>query len=200
MVQSINSPGIRSFLANLFDSKLYVPKLWVPNIKHINFMELRREFDAVIFDKDNCLTRPYKADLEFSLDSAKSFFEKDRLAVISNCIGCEDEQGAVNFEREHKIKVIRHNVKKPDCIQSVDEHFPLIPRRKICLVGDRLSTDIVMANKHGLFSILVDPITEEGDNPFAVILRRLERFWLNRFAKYKTKEEYKKYLIYCCCS
>lgn len=39
--------------------------------------------------------------------------------------------------------------------------------QEILLVGDRLLTDILMANKTGMASVHTQPLTQTNDNPFA---------------------------------
>jgi hypothetical protein len=41
-------------------------------------------------------------------------------------------------------------------------------------VGDRVLTDVLFANSHGMVSILVDPLSVWHDHPVAVVLRLLE--------------------------
>lgn len=93
---------------------------------------------------------------------------------------------------ETGVKVLRHREKKPACGQeilsvlnqsinssSIKGDSDLKPGQ-IAVIGDRLLTDIVMANRMGMFSILVtDIITEHGDNPMAKLARRWERWILS---------------------
>ena len=48
------------------------------------------------------------------------------------------------------------------------------------MVGDRLLTDVVYGNLNGMYTILVDPITEKNDNFPAKMIRRIEhKFFLS---------------------
>ena len=41
----------------------------------------------------------------------------------------------------------------------------------ILLVGDRLLTDVAFANKYGMLSVFVAPLSYTKDHPVAVVLR-----------------------------
>jgi phosphatidylglycerophosphatase GEP4 len=44
----------------------------------------------------------------------------------------------------------------------------------LCVVGDRLLTDIVWGNLHGMLTVHTSILTEKGDNRAASVARRLE--------------------------
>ena len=63
-------------------------------------------------------------------------------------------------------------------------HFDGIKPERIALLGDRLLTDIVMANEAGFISVhLTDPLTIQGDNIPAIVVRFLENQILKYFNK-----------------
>ncbi len=43
-------------------------------------------------------------------------------------------------------------------------HFEGIPADKIAFIGDRLLTDVLMANELGMISVHTQPLSEAGDN------------------------------------
>ena len=70
--------------------------------------------------------------------------------------------------------------KKPDCLAEVLTHFrdivdeggsSDIKPSSICVVGDRLLTDVVFANRYGMCSVLVKPLSHVKDHPVAVFFR-----------------------------
>jgi phosphatidylglycerophosphatase GEP4 len=65
MVQSINFPAwVITPRIILFERHLLQPHFKVKDIRNINFQELKRiGCKAVIFDKDNCLMRPYELEI-----------------------------------------------------------------------------------------------------------------------------------------
>ena len=44
----------------------------------------------------------------------------------------------------------------------------------MCIVGDRVLSDVLMGNKFGTFTILVKPFTSAPENPVVKILRKFE--------------------------
>jgi hypothetical protein len=46
--------------------------------------------------------------------------------------------------------------------------------REICMIGDRVLTDVMFGNQYGMLSVLVGPLSLIKDHPLAVIIRWLE--------------------------
>lgn len=46
---------------------------------------------------------------------------------------------------------------------------------ELCFVGDRLLTDVVFGNLHGMLTVHTRPLTLKGDNRPAALFRFLER-------------------------
>ena len=65
-----------------------------------------------------------------------------------------------------------------------------LPNENIAVVGDQILTDIIGANRCGMFSILVKPI-EEKDYLITRIKRPIEKLIIKRFEKNKRKESLK---------
>lgn len=90
--QRINWEGILcSTMVILKDPKLAMPHISVPDIRYVDWAELRRKgFKGVVFDKDNTITVPYSLKpwppLESSLECCKLEFGDD-IAVFSNSAG-----------------------------------------------------------------------------------------------------------------
>ena len=104
------------------------------------------------------------------------------MALISNSAGTPDDpQGgaAKKLEAVLGVPLIRHRHKKPACAREIIRHFGLEPAR-VVLVGDRLATDIAMANRWGMLSIHTRPLGLQDDNPNARRIRKLENWLLDR--------------------
>lgn len=98
------------------------------------------------------------------------------------CPRCRDDPeyaDAVRIENTLGIAVVRHEAKKPGGIEDVLAFFaekdPDVRLDELCFVGDRLLTDVVFGNLHGMLTIHTQPLTLEGDNRPAAIFRFLER-------------------------
>ncbi|KAG0051747.1 hypothetical protein BGZ83_003365 [Gryganskiella cystojenkinii] len=164
MGQSFNLQGVLQAFRVIASPRLMIPNLIVRDIRDINFEQLRKAgIVAIAFDKDNCLTRPYGKELHPPFNGAWNRCRevyKDQIAIVSNSAGTNDD---------------KDHTEKPSGGEELLKHFSGIRAPRIAFVGDRALTDVVYANNNGMLSILTrDVVTEEGDNPMAVRIRRLE--------------------------
>lgn len=83
---------------------------------------------------------------------------------MSNSTGTNDDlhgKEADILEAATGVKVLRHNFKKPGCGPQILDYFYNAPDSNvtspnhIAVVGDRLFTDVIMANLMGSWSIWV---------------------------------------------
>ena len=126
---------------------------------------------AVVFDKDNTLTAPYALEIhplaQAGFQKALDTFGVQGVAILSNSAGTKDDvdyQDAIQIEHSLHIPVIRHDEKKPGGLQEVLQHFQLEDSSQICVIGDRLLTDIVFGNLHGMLTIHTLPLCSGSDN------------------------------------
>ena len=75
------------------------------------------------------------------------------------------------------LPFVAHKSKKPHAAKDVLSHFG-VPAEKIVVIGDRLGTDVLMARRAGMLSILTRHFTDHGDDRLAVMARRWERRFL----------------------
>ena len=154
----------------------------------MNYQALRDHcgIKAVIFDKDNTLTAPYANTLHPKarpgLQAALDAFGPDNVAILSNSAGTNDDPGFVDgraIEEALGIAVIRHGEKKPGGLAEVLRHFPDVDDpAQLCMAGDRLLTDIVFGNLHGMLTVHVPPLCtgkeNARDNAPSKVIRTLE--------------------------
>ena len=87
-----------------------------------------------------------------------------KLLIVSNTAGTASDvgfkQGAL-LEANTGVKVLQHSTKKPGCKDEVMAYFRAHPDSgvtrpdQIAIVGDRLSTDIMMANMMGSYGFWI---------------------------------------------
>ncbi len=154
----------------------------------VNYHALREQcgIKAVIFDKDNTLTAPYENSLHprarSGLASALQIFGRDNVAILSNSAGTDDDpdfEDGAQIEKSLGISVIKHREKKPGGLDEVMRHFPNVEDpSQLCMVGDRLLTDVVFGNLHGMLTVHTLPLCEgeenKNDNTVAKVIRTLE--------------------------
>jgi phosphatidylglycerophosphatase GEP4 len=163
MVQSINTKAIMTLAAVFRRPGLLVPHVAVATCSDVSFDALAESagIEAVVFDKDHTLTLPYDHLLHPScregLESARRVFGRSKIAILSNSAGTasDDPHGidAEAIEKALNIPVIRHEEKKPGGIRETLSHFQLDDPSRICIIGDRILTDIVFGNLHGMLTI-----------------------------------------------
>lgn len=92
--------------------------------------------------------------------------------IVSNSAGTHDDsegREARILEQATGVEVFKHSTKKPGCGPDVFKHLQNIPKiqvkhpSQIAVVGDRLFTDVMMANMMGSWSIWIkDGIVENN--------------------------------------
>ncbi|KAK9697220.1 hypothetical protein RND81_08G022600 [Saponaria officinalis] len=172
------------------DRHLLLPHLEVPDIRYINWCDLRKKgFKGVIFDKDNTLTKPYSLSLydplKPSLEQCKAVFGENKVAILSNSAGLAEfdpnESKARALERRIGLKVIRHRVKKPAGDAEDIEKQLGCRSHELVMVGDRRFTDAVYGNRNGFLTVFTKPLSGEGE-PFVVkMIRNVEDYLVKRW-------------------
>ena len=68
-----------------------------------------------------------------------------------------------------------HKYKKPDCLEDIERHFLRCDDlAEICVIGDRILSDVVMGRQYGCLTVLVDPIDQSKDNFMVRQVRKFE--------------------------
>ncbi|KAJ2083008.1 hypothetical protein H4R24_001124 [Coemansia sp. RSA 988] len=188
MVQSFNTAALRSAWKLLRRPSLLMPHMAVSDIRAIPFAGLRRiGIKYLIFDKDNCLTAPYidqiHPEFEHAWNQCLSLFPRRNILIVSNSVGTRDDpygQGAERVEQGLGVPVLRHVEKKPRCGAEILAALGADKPADIAVVGDRLFTDVALANLNGMVAIWTQVIvSEKGDNRAAALLRTLEHHFYN---------------------
>ena len=87
-----------------------------------------------------------------------------KLLIVSNTAGTSSDPNgaeAAILETNTGVAVLRHSTKKPGCKEEVMAYFAQHPESgvtrpdQIAVVGDRLSTDVMMANLMGSYGVWV---------------------------------------------
>jgi phosphatidylglycerophosphatase GEP4 len=117
-------------------------------------------YKGAVFDKDNCLTIPYKdtlvPQLEDTWRECREAFGEGNVIIVSNSAGTKFDAGGIQAESVSyhlSVPVLRHGTLKPgySCIASIRAYFSSlrvpISDDELVVVGDRIFTDVVMANR-----------------------------------------------------
>ncbi|KAK7430326.1 hypothetical protein QQZ08_003074 [Neonectria magnoliae] len=156
----------------------------------------KADIKAVILDKDDCFAYPdskevygpYKARFE----ELKAAYPGRRLLVVSNTAGAsswdKDLKQAAVVEKNTEVAVLSHAIKKPGCGEEIMDYFRKHPETgvthpsQIAVVGDRLTTDIMLANMMGGWGFWVRDgvVPLEKKSVFSRTERHLASFLLAR--------------------
>lgn len=204
MVQSINTKALLTLASVIRRPFLASPHVHVPTISDVNYQSMKDHcgIKAIIFDKDNTLTAPYATEIHelaaVGLRNALEVFGHDNVAILSNSAGTKDDKNyedAIKIERDLGINVIRHDCKKPGGLEEVLQHFErngngVKDATELCMVGDRLLTDVVFGNLYGMLTVHCMPLCSgdenKADNKIASVVRNLENKYMyqSRLGKY----------------
>ncbi|KAF8806604.1 hypothetical protein BYT27DRAFT_7168064 [Phlegmacium glaucopus] len=157
----LNVPGILVPFQLLVHSRLVIPNLVVKDIRQIDFVALKKAgYRGAVFDKDNCLTLPHRDTLVPELQEAwqqcRETFGEGNVLIVSNSAGTVLDAGGIQSESvtyHLRAPVLFHKSFKPaySCITAIRSYFSSlhspIRDRELIIVGDRIFTDVVLANR-----------------------------------------------------
>lgn len=177
------------------------PSLFLPSLTISNFGELPipipsqvkgREVKVVILDKDNCFAKPHTdyvhGEYKNVWDRLKSAYPHNQLLIVSNTAGSKQDDKDLTLARAVEsntgVNVLPHATKKPGCGDEILSYLKknnvvITHPAEIVIIGDRLMTDVALANIMKAQSIWV----RNGVTPSNNLLTRFEM----AFYDYMTK-------------
>eukprot|EP00465_Bigelowiella_longifila_P013166 CAMPEP_0185265546 /NCGR_PEP_ID=MMETSP1359-20130426/27903_1 /TAXON_ID=552665 /ORGANISM="Bigelowiella longifila, Strain CCMP242" /LENGTH=264 /DNA_ID=CAMNT_0027854873 /DNA_START=37 /DNA_END=831 /DNA_ORIENTATION=- len=184
--QSFNLDAIRCLGAAIRHPSFLIPHVNAYNVNEICFKTLKKAgIRAVVFDKDNTLTAPYGYEIHPSakegLARCLEEFGAENVVLMSNSAGTLDDKNfeeAKHIEMALGVPVLRHREKKPKGFVELMDHFPhkaIVRPESMCIVGDRVLTDVLFGSMYGLLTVHVnEPLGEKKDNQVARFMRTVE--------------------------
>ncbi|KAK4688839.1 phosphatidylglycerophosphatase GEP4, partial [Tremellales sp. Uapishka_1] len=127
----VRLPNSVIYLISLVRPKQLRPDLRVPTLGNVDFPGLKKQgFNAVVIDKDNCLTLPSSDDIYPPFQPAwktlLSTFPPGRVLVVSNSSGTKKDVGGIAAETlalSLAAPVLRHALPKPGCAPDILAYF-----------------------------------------------------------------------------
>lgn len=191
----INFSSIGNIPRIIINPRLLQPTLTYQNFNEINFELLKKEYNVkyIVLDKDNCISadkapRVYPGYLHHNWkDGLLQNFDLNQILIVSNSMGSSDDPNYLqvdefqqNYQEDTKTNVVlpilKHNHKKPGCHQHIIHHFQSIhglgnvKNEEIAVIGDRLFTDILMANQMGSIGVyLQQGVFLKKTNPWIML-------------------------------
>lgn len=129
----------------------------------------RADIRAVVLDKDDCFAYPERSDVyepyKERFKALRKAYPGRRLLIVSNTAGAtswdRDGKLAAEVQEATGVAVLSHSVKKPGCGHEIMAYFREHPDtgvmepHQIAVVGDRLATDMMLANMMGSWGVWV---------------------------------------------
>ncbi|KAI3649661.1 hypothetical protein MP228_005293 [Amoeboaphelidium protococcarum] len=144
-----------------------------------------RQNVILLIDKDNCWCHPRQdsvyEEYRQSFTAMKESFEN--VYWLSNTISLDPQYRNTN-KRFEGLEVIPVTAKKPACGEEVEKFLRTrhsdFEQSQVVMMGDRVLTDVLMANDRGWKSILVQKVIDESAEGYgAFIFRKIERMVLS---------------------
>lgn len=165
----------------------FYPKGYFNKISDIPLTYLKQNcIKGLILDVDNTLIDYYKnMPQEIAQWIIQTKEEGIKMCILSNSNNQEKiKQVAEKLELEYSyfaMKPFKKGFKKAQKILD-------LPNTEIAVIGDQIFTDVIGANRMGMYSILVNPI-QEKDIFLTSIKRPVENYVKQNFLKMQSQEK-----------
>lgn len=191
--------------ATLNASRLaYNPSLCLPHLTVTSFDKIPIpiripgqdvQIRGVVLDKDNCFAKDHDDKVWPAYSETwtllQNTYPKEHLLIVSNSAGTNDDkeyEQATKLEKDTGVTVLRHPTKKPGCHEEILAYFAEqgIHKSEIAVVGDRLFTDMLMANMMGSWGVWLS----EGVELSEKIWCKLERYLFYKMVSSRENDPY----------
>ncbi|CAD8193572.1 unnamed protein product [Paramecium pentaurelia] len=147
------------------------PHYYCASVQEIPFQKLKQiGVKCLLFDRDNTLTKHLETKTVYEELLSKLKKDFDQVLLVSN--------SKINEHTQLGLSVAKTTSKKPFNFQEIQKNHidKNIKSHQICVIGDRLFTDMVLAHKNGLIGILVKPIDISNEDYSIRLMRIFENF------------------------
>lgn len=174
----MNISGTINSLRLLYNPSQFMPSLAISTFNDLP-VPLHPQIKVVLLDKDNCFAVPHTntvyPDYQKKWEALRAAYPGDQLMIVSNTSGSSSDRSGVladELETATGVRVFRHGGKKPGCYEVVLEELKrkglVKGGEEVAVVGDRLMTDVVMANLMGGYGVWIKDGVVGANNAFGV--------------------------------
>ena len=159
----------------------FIADEYVKDVFQIDLMALKNNGKRVILtDLDNTLVgasvkKPTQEIIDFLTNAQSLGFE---VIIVSN----NKKERVLHFAEDLSIKAAHHKALKPLKLK-LRKILKQYDRNQVVMIGDQLMTEVLVAKRLGLYTILVEPIHLDSDENSTKFNRRLERFVVKQLKK-----------------
>lgn len=167
---------------------LFVPKMYLPDLFHINYQKLKDlGYQLLIFDLDNTIGSIQE---EKCREKTATFINQQRENFIIVIASNSKRKRVESFCSPLKCDFFSFSMKPTlKVLKKIKKKYK-VDFDKMVVIGDQIVTDIFVGNRKNLLTILVDPI-ENIDFKITSFNRKLENF-LNKKNKIVRGSYYEK--------
>ena len=167
---------------------IFKPKMYKKNIFDIDYKYLKNNgVELIIFDLDNTIL---EIDKELPNEKIKILIKKlskgFKIVIASNNVKERVSKVADYLECDHLYSIGKPTKKIK---KFIDKRYG-VKMNNTAIIGDQVVTDILMGNRLGMFTILIDPIGEK-DLKVTYLNRWLEKR-IMKIIKFKRGNYYEK--------
>ena len=161
--------------------KKYIPDMYRKNLRDIDYAKLKKKnIKCLMFDLDNTLlkvhkTIPKKDTYELIKELKKDF----NIFIVSNNTSKRRLSKAAEYLGVNYVRVALKPFSRGFRKVSKKYYFA---KDEMCIIGDQIMTDVLGGNRYGIFTILVDPLSND-ELKVTGINRFLEKRKLKKLAK-----------------
>lgn len=164
----------------------YIPKIYKKSILDIDYKDIKKKnIKCLMFDLDNTLL---EVDEEIPkkeiCDLIKKLKKDFKIIIISNNTSKKRLSIAAEKLDVDFVKFALKPLNKG--FNQVKKKYNF-EKEEMCIIGDQIITDVMGGNRYGVYTVLVDPLSEK-ELKVTGINRLLEGRILKRLAKDKVLE------------
>lgn len=184
----MNISGTFSALRLFYNPSVFLPHVTVSTFKDLPIpltvpgADPNTPIKVVLLDKDNCFAEPHSnkiwPEYQETWDTLRKAYPGNRLMIVSNTSGSSSDVGdhqARSLEQATGVKVFRHMYKKPGCdgelLAYLTQQGLISSPKEVAVVGDRLLTDVALANNMGSYAFWV----KDGIVPNTSVFTQFEK-------------------------
>jgi HAD superfamily phosphatase (TIGR01668 family) len=158
----------------------YIPNMYKKSISDIDYSSLKQKgINTLLFDLDNTIALIDEKQLPESVKKLFSKLKDDfKLIIVSNNFKNRIEAFCKPFDTDYISFAMKP---LPFCFKKISKKYN-IKKESMCMKGDQLITDILGANRFGIYTVLVDPLGEKD-----LKITTFNRFIENKKMKKLTK-------------
>ena len=153
--------------------KELIPKMYKKDIYHVPYQKLKKKnIKCLVFDFDNTLVPSFQKKWDDKLEKLMEKLDQQNFIVI--ILSNNTKKRFKEFKEKFNIRIITLAVKPLSFkFKKICREYHLKPN-EVAMIGDQMFTDILGANKVGIYTILVDPL-EKKDLKITSFNRKLEQ-------------------------